>query len=128
MIKTFKDSVEFFMLQRKNKTGYSADMAAKHMFLAVEPLWARFLKIKFELPEKKLIKAFSEKQNLDLLLSMNAFTNPDFNRDLVLFCKSKDAHDALFAYLQDNGLELTPLDFPVQKQGDSGFIGFYKWQ
>ncbi|RUM46456.1 MAG: hypothetical protein DSY80_02160, partial [Desulfocapsa sp.] len=50
--------------------------------------------------------AFSKKQNLDLLLSMNAYTDPDFHRDLVLFCKSKDAHDALFAYLQDNILFL----------------------
>jgi hypothetical protein len=34
--------------------------------------------------------------------------------------------DALFSYLQENGLELTVLDCPVQKQGASGCIGFYK--
>ncbi len=70
--------------------------------------------------------AFSKKQDLDVLLSMNAYTNPGFHRDLVLFCKSKDAHDALLSYLQEKGLDLTPLDLPVQKQGDSGFVGFYK--
>jgi len=69
---------------------------------------------------------FTANRNLDLLLSMNAYTNPDFNRDLVVFCKSKDAHDKLVNYLQENALALTPLDCSEQKQTESGFIGFYK--
>jgi exopolyphosphatase len=69
---------------------------------------------------------FAAGRNLDLLLSMNAYTNPEFNRDLVIFCKSKDAHDQLLAYLQENKLDLTPIDCPGQKQGDNWFITFYK--
>ena len=69
---------------------------------------------------------FAADRNLDLLLSMNAYTNPEFNRDLVIFCKSKDAHDQLLAYLQENKLDLTPIDCPGQKQSDSGFITFHK--
>ncbi len=63
---------------------------------------------------------------LDILLSMNAYTNPTFSRDLVIFCKSKSGHDRLFAYLQENKLDLTPLDCPGQKQNDSGFISFHR--
>jgi len=69
---------------------------------------------------------FAAGRTLDLLLSMNAYTNPEFNRNLVIFCKSKDAHDQLLTYLQENELDLTPLDCPAQKQSDSGFITFYR--
>jgi len=69
---------------------------------------------------------FAAGNSLDLLLSMNAYTNPEFNRDLVIFSKSKEAHGQLLAYLQENKLDLTPIDFPGQKQSDSGFITFHK--
>lgn len=70
--------------------------------------------------------AFMAKRNLDLLLSMNAYTNPDFHRDLVVFCTSRNALHQLFNFLQENGLELTPLNCSEQQQPDSGFIGFYR--
>lgn len=69
---------------------------------------------------------FAAGRKLDLLFSMNAYTNPEFNRDLIIFCKSKDAHDQLLTYLQENKLDLTPLDCPGQKQSNSGFITFYR--
>ncbi len=69
---------------------------------------------------------FAAARTLDILLSMNAYRNPDFNRDLVVFCKSKSAHDRFLAYLQENKLDLTPLDYPGQKQNDGGFLSFHR--
>ncbi len=69
---------------------------------------------------------FAAGRNLDLLLSMNAYTRPEFNRDLVIFCKSKDIYDQLLPYLQKNKLDLTPIDCPGQKLRDGGLINFYK--
>jgi len=70
--------------------------------------------------------AFAADRTLDVLLSMNAYTNPDFNRDLVVFCKSKSTHDRLLDYLQENKLDLTPLECPGQKQDNRGFISFHR--
>ncbi len=64
--------------------------------------------------------------NLDVLFSMNAFTNPDFSRDLVVFCKTPNEHDTLIEYLQENGLELSPIELVDQPQGENGYIRFYK--
>ncbi len=68
---------------------------------------------------------YTEARGLDVLFSMNAFANPDFSRDLVVFCKTAEEHDSLIDYLQKNGLSLTSLDFPEQTQGENGFIRFY---
>jgi len=69
---------------------------------------------------------FTQGRNLNILLSMNAFTNPDFKRDLVIFCASEEEHDKLFAYLQTNGLDLKPVELTGQNQSDTGFIAYYQ--
>ncbi len=71
-------------------------------------------------------EAFCTDRKLDLLLSMNAFSNPDFGRDLVLFTKSKDASDKLYGYLQDKGMELSAIENTEQKQSVNGYIAFYR--
>jgi len=70
-------------------------------------------------------EAFCTDRRLDLLLSMNAFNNPGFQRDLVLFTKSKVASDKLYTYLQDKGLELSERENLKQKQPVNGYITFY---
>lgn len=69
---------------------------------------------------------FSKDRKLDLLLSMNAFTNPDFHRDLVIFAKDENAHDQLLACLQENGLDLKIVSVEGQKTPTTGFIQFYQ--
>ena len=69
---------------------------------------------------------FTQSRNLNILLSMNAFTDPDFKRHLVIFSESKDEHDKLFTYLQSNGLDLKALEIAGQDQGDHGYIAFYQ--
>ncbi|MEN8140899.1 MAG: DHHA2 domain-containing protein [Thermodesulfobacteriota bacterium] len=63
--------------------------------------------------DNELAQAFSDfaaERGLDVLLAMNAYTNPGFSRDLVIFATSQEAHDKLLAELKDKGLELTSLD------------------
>ncbi len=69
---------------------------------------------------------YAKKCRLDVLLSMNAYTNPDFNRDLVIYCLTKEGHDALLDYLQNNSLELTTIDLPGLQQEGEAFISFHR--
>lgn len=64
-------------------------------------------------------------RNLDVLLSMNTYTNPDFRRDLVVYCTTKDGHDKLLSYLGENSLDLTALEYDGKQQGDDGWISFH---
>ncbi|MEN8188661.1 MAG: DHHA2 domain-containing protein [Thermodesulfobacteriota bacterium] len=63
---------------------------------------------------------------LEVLLSMNAYTNPDFNRDLVIYCRTKEGHDNLLACLQNNSLDLTPIEYPGQQEKGGVFISFHR--
>ncbi len=70
--------------------------------------------------------AFCQERNLDLLLSMNAYTDPDFNRDLAIYCQTEGEHEKLLAYLQEKGLDLESIEIEGQEKDSPGFIGFYK--
>jgi len=69
---------------------------------------------------------YAKKCKLDVLLSMNAYTNPEFNRDLVIYCRTRESHDALFDFLQDNGLDLAPIDSPGCREQGGAFISFHR--
>ncbi len=49
---------------------------------------------------------FAADRRLDLFLSMNTFADPGFKRDLLVYCTTKEMHDALVVYLQKNLLDL----------------------
>lgn len=68
---------------------------------------------------------FAAARNLDVLLSMNAFASPDFSRDLVVYCTTKEVHDALVVHLQNNALDLTPHEYAGEQQEGNGFMSFY---
>lgn len=53
---------------------------------------------------------FATVRRLDVLLCMNAFKDPDFGRDLMVYCTTKEMHDALLFYLQKTSLGLTPYE------------------
>ena len=69
--------------------------------------------------------AFSESRQLDMLLSMNAFTNPDFQRNLVISTKDEAELDKLVTHLQEKGLELEPVTIEGQKDTDAMCIKFF---
>jgi len=68
---------------------------------------------------------FCAERNLDLLLSMNAYANPGFQRDLLIYSASQEVHDRLHGYLQENGLDLSTIDCPDQKQAATGYLAYY---
>ncbi len=68
---------------------------------------------------------YARRRNLDVLLSMNAYTNPDFNRDLAVYCRDAAAHDNLILFLQEKGLDLKHLSFEGQKPCLEGKLTFY---
>ena len=70
-------------------------------------------------------ETFYTAKKLNLLLSMNAFHRPDFQRDLVLFTKSNDESDALYGYLQEKGLKLSAIKSAEVKQPENGHIACY---
>lgn len=68
---------------------------------------------------------YAAARNLDVLISMNAYVNPDFKRDLVLYCTTKDGHDKLFSYLGETSLHLTAYAYNGKLQGEYGWMSFH---
>lgn len=52
---------------------------------------------------------FAKEKNLDVLFAMNAFTNPDFTRQLVLFVPNADLRENTRQFLEKSNLGLTPI-------------------
>ncbi|MEN8210598.1 MAG: DHHA2 domain-containing protein [Thermodesulfobacteriota bacterium] len=69
--------------------------------------------------------AYADTRGLDILLAMNAYTNPGFNRDLVIFVKNAGVHDELVNYLHQQGLELNELEISNQEACTAGKISCY---
>ena len=70
-------------------------------------------------------ETYASRRNLDVLLSMNAYTNPDFNRDLAVYCRDATVHDRLISFLQGKGLGLKKFSFEGQKPCLEGKLIFY---
>ncbi|MBL4902192.1 MAG: DHH family phosphoesterase [Desulfocapsa sp.] len=78
--------------------------------------------------DKDLLSGFvkyATARKLDVLLSMNAFVEHCFSRDLIVFSRIKEVHDNLCMHLQTLSLDLLACDFTEQLQEDKGFICFY---
>ena len=69
--------------------------------------------------------AYADQQQLDLLLSMNAYTDPDFQRDLVVYSPTEERHQQLVSFLNENELALQPITCPDQVPVAKGFHGLY---
>jgi exopolyphosphatase len=69
--------------------------------------------------------AYADQQQLDLLLSMNAYTSPDFQRDLIIFSPTEERLQQLVQFLNDKDLDLRPVSCPDQLPAANGFIGLY---
>jgi len=55
---------------------------------------------------------FAGRQKLDLLLAMNAFTDPEFRRELVVWAADAPLRDKVIAFLATSDLGLQPLEHP----------------
>ncbi len=69
--------------------------------------------------------AYAKTMSLDILLAMNAYKDPAFKRDIVLFCKYAATHDDVVIFLQQQGLELRELEMKDQETCTSGKISYY---
>ena len=69
---------------------------------------------------------FAVLRGLDVLLSMNAFTDPDFSRDMVVYCTTRERHDALILCLQNNFLGLVPRVCSGMENNNRGSISCYR--
>ncbi len=52
---------------------------------------------------------YAESRDLDVLLAMNAYTAPEFTRELGVYCPDGELRAKLLDYLEQCGLELTPI-------------------
>lgn len=71
-------------------------------------------------------ESWAQTCRIDILLSMNAFTDQTFNRELAVYCKSAGLHDIVLSFLQEKGLALTPIRLENQKSCRKGRISFYR--
>lgn len=69
---------------------------------------------------------FSADRNLDLLIAMSSYNNPDFHRELIVFWPAKKGHKKrLLKYLESQDLELTPFACVEAIEGNNKNITFY---
>jgi len=54
--------------------------------------------------------SYLKERGLNLLLAMNAYTDPDFHRDLVVYCPDQGLRAKVISHLETMGLELKPID------------------
>jgi exopolyphosphatase len=61
---------------------------------------------------------FAKEKNLDVLFAMNAFTNPDFTRQMVLFIPNTDLREKTRKFLEQSDLGLTQIANPGLSKND----------
>lgn len=71
-------------------------------------------------------ESYVQRRSLDLLLSMNAYTDQGFTRDLAVYCKDVCLHEKIIGFLQEKGLDLTVFSLEDQKPCLDGKISFYR--
>jgi exopolyphosphatase len=65
------------------------------------------------------LAGFAAQRGLDVLLAMNAFTDPEFRRELVVWSADEALHARLTGFLEDSDLGLE------QQPGGGGRVAFY---
>lgn len=55
------------------------------------------------------LAAFAQSRGLDLLLAMNAYTDPEFTRELVVYCPDPSIRNKVVPFLESADLGLSPI-------------------
>ena len=71
-------------------------------------------------------ETYAHGRNLDLLFSMNAYTDKGFCREIAIYCKDKGFHEPLIELLQRKQLDLTPICLANQSPCLEGNISFHR--
>jgi len=61
------------------------------------------------------LATYASKHNLDALIAMNAYTQPQFTRELVVYCENEALRSKLLVFLESSDLGLTKIDGPVDE-------------
>ncbi|MEN8258061.1 MAG: DHHA2 domain-containing protein [Thermodesulfobacteriota bacterium] len=78
--------------------------------------------------EAELVKAiaqFALKKELSVLIVMLASQSPDFQREVILFCREKGLHDKLAAHLGKQELDLCSITEGQEVGGERGLVSLY---
>jgi len=70
-------------------------------------------------------ETYARSRHLDLLISMNAYENQEFKRDLGVYCPDQDIHDRVISALIQNGLGLKSLSLDTGTLCLHGRISFH---
>lgn len=69
---------------------------------------------------------FCVERNLDILLAMNAYTEPQFSRDLVVYAINSEVHARLLKELEAKGLELSTIAPANDEEPSLGTISYHQ--
>lgn len=70
-------------------------------------------------------ESYAKERSLDLLISMNAYSDEGFKRDLAMYSRDEDLHDTMVQCLQEKGFELTPIKLSNQTACINEKISFF---
>lgn len=70
--------------------------------------------------------SFATTRKLDVLLVMNAYDAPEFQRDFVIYCNSQELYEKLFECLQKHVLDLDPVERARGNRYTAGYLSFYR--
>ncbi len=73
-----------------------------------------------------VIAQFALRKKLSILIVMMASHGPDFQRELILFCRHREIHLKLEAYLRGQGLDLSTVQGVETMVDGGGFMGMYR--
>ena len=75
---------------------------------------------------KKEFYSFCQSRSLDVLFAMNAYTDPDFHRELVVYSPNKDVYNKTLEFLNESNLNLEPINLPNQNTDVEGQVAYFK--
>lgn len=71
------------------------------------------------------LTAWARHRDLDLLITMTAYTDPDFKRELAVYAPDKQMHDNLVHLLKTRGLALSPMSPDTAHPAPQGTLSFH---
>ncbi len=70
-------------------------------------------------------ESYAKEKSLDLLISMNVYSDDGFKRDLAMYSRDEDLHDTMVQCLQKKGFELKPMGLAAPSPNINGKISFF---
>ena len=75
---------------------------------------------------KKEFSSYCKSRKLDVLFAMNAYTDPDFHRELVVYSPNSEVFNKTLDFLNETNLNLESINLPNQKTDADGQVTYFK--